>query len=701
MTSSSPKRVLIVGAGCSGLAAIKACLEEDQIPVCLEKTLDIGGLWNYSDKPAAPNTAGIYNSLVINTCKEMMAFSDFPVPENLPQFLTHKNVLHYFRLYARHFRLLDYVRFNTEVRQIRKADDYETTGRWSVTYVTHVRESCVMKCDNVQESCGSKSEKQKFGKDKQSADFGNDAHERKGNESSNDQEKNKDEKKSREAEVTHDACRVVAEVYDGVMVCTGHHTVPYTPNFPGMEEFEGTLLHSHDYKRPESFAGKTVVVLGIGNSAVDIAADLAKTAKKVFLSTRRGSWIVPRTALWGLPADMLANSRVTFSLPNKLLEWCVERQANLRMDHDKLGLTPKHGLLGAHPTINDEIPFHLLNGRVEVRPNVVQIHKRSVQFQDGTVQEADVIILATGYDYRLDFVDPDVIQVRDNRVRLFQYVFPPHLPHATLAVIGLVQPVGAVMPISEIQSRWFVNLLLGRVHLPERKVMDADIDMKLRDMDGRYYSSRRHTLQTYWIAYMDVVATQIGARPDLRRLFFKDPELALKCYFGPCLPAQYRLQGPRPWPHAARFIKDTMARTFKRPQNVRDPSRQPDDPWSRDQHPGTARPEAARPSPGQREAGAVPRSSRIDGRSVSRADAGSEVGRNSKEQYLPTSSSSSWRWSRASVVYLAYVVLVCACCALWVGGSLWGQAENFVSVVDGSAELGKKLKPHCYGNPCF
>lgn len=52
--------------------------------------------------------------------------------------------------------------------------------------------------------------------------------------------------------------------------------------------------------------------------------------------------MVARTALWGIPADMLANSRVVFSLPTRLLQWCVELQANMRMDHDMLGLTPAH-----------------------------------------------------------------------------------------------------------------------------------------------------------------------------------------------------------------------------------------------------------------------------------------------------------------------------------------------------------------------
>ena len=68
-------------------------------------------------------------------------------------------------------------------------------------------------------------------------------------------------------------------------------------------------------------------------------------------------------------------------------------------------------LLGAHPTINDEIPFHLMSRRVEVRPNVTHFLPHQVHFQDGTLEEVDVVIMATGYDYRLDFLDPEVVQV--------------------------------------------------------------------------------------------------------------------------------------------------------------------------------------------------------------------------------------------------------------------------------------------------
>ena len=266
-----PRRVLIVGAGSSGLTAAKACLEEGLVPVCLEKTLDVGGLWNYSDDPPAPGTAGIYANLVINTCKEMMAFSDFPVPDEVPQFMTHGHVLRYFRAYAAHFRLLPHVRFNAEVRRVRKADDYEETGRWVVTYVTHASDACPVKCVN-----GGRGR----GRDRDDV----------GSEEKDDRRCSGTAKKLSEPEAeTGDGewwqnppeagvrgsgeCREVSEEFEGVMICCGHHTVPYVPALPGIDLFQGRVIHSQEYKRPERFAGKRVLVMGQYNSSLSLVSN--------------------------------------------------------------------------------------------------------------------------------------------------------------------------------------------------------------------------------------------------------------------------------------------------------------------------------------------------------------------------------------------------------------------------------------------
>lgn len=122
-------------------------------------------------------------------------------------------------------------------------------------------------------------------------------------------------------------------------------------------------------------------------------------------------------------------------------------------------------------------------------------------------------------------------------------MFAPNLKHPkTLAFISLAQPIGALLPIGEQQSRWFAQLMADKVKLPDQKTMWKDIESKKQFMK-RFYESDRHTIQVDWINFMDEVTKQFGAKPNLLKYFFTDPELWTALFFGPALPYQYRLTG--------------------------------------------------------------------------------------------------------------------------------------------------------------
>ncbi|MFM9054023.1 MAG: flavin-containing monooxygenase, partial [Solirubrobacterales bacterium] len=89
-------------------------------------------------------------------------------------------------------------------------------------------------------------------------------------------------------------CRT--EAFTDLMVCNGHHWNPRWPEpaFPGSESFTGEQMHAHDYKTPEILDGKRVLILGIGNSATDIAVESSRIADRTILAMRRGAWIVPK-----------------------------------------------------------------------------------------------------------------------------------------------------------------------------------------------------------------------------------------------------------------------------------------------------------------------------------------------------------------------------------------------------------------------
>eukprot|EP00058_Branchiostoma_floridae_P002733 XP_002588221.1 hypothetical protein BRAFLDRAFT_57447 [Branchiostoma floridae] len=488
------KRVAIIGSGASGLAAIKCCLDEGLQPVCFEKGTDIGGLWNFKEE-ALPGFASVYRSTVTNTSKEMICFSDFPIPKEYPNFMHHSWVIKYFRLYADNFGLIKHIRFRHHIDHIKPREDFQKTGQWDVTYTDEKNET-------------------------------------------------------------------TTEVYDAVMVCTGHHVYPHYPrdSFPGIDDFQGKIMHSHDYKDHLGFENKRVVIVGIGNSAGDIAVELSQHAKQVYLSTRRGTWIINRVSDHGLPVDIVkarrAKSAIIGRLPVSLVRKLAHDELNKRFDHALYGLQPEHPFFGQHPMVNDDMPNRIITGSLVIKPNIRRFTKTGVVFDNDTVEEdIDAVVFATGYRFDFPFIDKSVMKVENNQVTLYKYVFPPKLDPPTLSIIGLVQPVGAIMPISEMQSRWATRVFNGTAKLPPQVVMCDNIRQKAVAMSRRYYQSPRHTIQVDYVPYMDEIAEQIGVKPNFKSLLLSDPGLAMRCYFGPCTPYQYRLMGPGAWKGAKEAIE--------------------------------------------------------------------------------------------------------------------------------------------------
>ncbi|XP_074525279.1 flavin-containing monooxygenase 5-like [Halichoeres trimaculatus] len=486
------RRVAVIGGGSSGLACIKCCLDEGLQPVCFESSDDLGGLWRFKENPE-PDRASIYHSVIINTSKEMMCFSDFPIPAHFPNYMHNKLIMDYFRMYAEQFQLTKHIRFNTKVLQVKQRSDFAHSGQWDV------------------------------------------------------ETENKEGKKEK-------------HIFDAVMICIGHHCNPNLPldDFPGIHTFTGKYFHSRDYKTPEEWRDKKVVVIGIGNSGGDIAVELSKVTKQLYLSTRRGAWILNRVGDNGIPMDMVFNrvsEMMRVILPFNVLCGFVESRLNSRFDHGLYNLKPKHRLFSQHPTVNDELPNRILSGTVQVKPNISRFQGSSVEFDDGSVvEDVDLVVFATGYTFSYPFLSSQVVSVSDNKASLYKYVFPPELQRPTLAIIGLVQPLGAIMPISEMQARWATRVFKGCAKLPSEAAMMKDIKSKEETMAKRYVSSQRHTIQVDYICYMDEIAELVGVRPSIPRLLLSDPRIGLSVLLGPCTPYQFRLRGPGKWAGARQAI---------------------------------------------------------------------------------------------------------------------------------------------------
>ncbi|XP_061201419.1 flavin-containing monooxygenase 5-like isoform X3 [Neopsephotus bourkii] len=136
LQDSMVRSVAIIGAGVSGLASVKCCLDEGLEPTCFERSEDIGGLWRYTNSMDSGRFS-VYRSVITNTSKEMSCFSDFPCPEYFPSYLPHSLLMEYFRMYARHFDLLRHIHFKTTVLSVRRRPDFATSGQWEVVTETN------------------------------------------------------------------------------------------------------------------------------------------------------------------------------------------------------------------------------------------------------------------------------------------------------------------------------------------------------------------------------------------------------------------------------------------------------------------------------------------------------------------------------------------------------------------------------------
>lgn len=381
----------VVGAGAAGLVAARELMALGHQVTVYEKTNSIGGVWAYTeeteDDPLGLNPnrkhvhGSMYKNLRTNLPREVMGVGDFPFDDRFPgstdprRYCSHEEVFRYLKAYAEHYDVLGCVRLGNDVAKLTQVharhqdgNDGSAAGRkwtrWNVEVVSRGR---------------------------------------------GDEE-----------------CVSTTVMYDAVVVCNGHYSKPRVPQWPGQDVFPGKQMHSHNYRHPEPFSGKRVLVVGAAFSGSDISQELLENGADVFLSAR--SW------------EDLAEGRAAHESEREIVK--VGNVKELKADG-------------------------------------------SVLFVDGNqIENVDVVLYATGYLYSFPFLEdvPGAPDVEENRVApLYKHVFPPALA-PTLSFIGLPWKI-VPFPQFQLQARWIGSCLNCSSMLPSQEDMQKEVKAWYDELD--------------------------------------------------------------------------------------------------------------------------------------------------------------------------------------------------------------------------
>lgn len=359
--------VCVVGAGGSGLAAIKNLRELGFAVDCYERETGVGGSWNVRHEHSP-----LHASSHLAVSRLGAQYPDFPMPDDWPDYPHHTLVLSYLERYADHFELRQHIWFGTEVVRLEPVAD--GSGRWDVT-------TAAQRGDQVR-----------------------------------------------------------TMRYAAVVVATGYHRSPYLPDLPGLADFGGRVLHSSGYKDQTQLRGRRVLVIGGGNAGCEIAAEAAGVAATCWHSTRSGRWHVPKY-LMGRPSDQVLVRAQASRLPQPLRRRMVRTLLGLTVGApSRYGLPdPQHPAL-ARPAVAGSAVFDGIGqGKIIPVPEVARFEIDEVRFVDDQVADPNLVIMATGYAPRFDFIDGDLLGGDETGLpNLRWHTLSTRL--RTLAVVGLLRP---------------------------------------------------------------------------------------------------------------------------------------------------------------------------------------------------------------------------------------------------------------------
>ncbi|MDW3097697.1 MAG: NAD(P)-binding domain-containing protein [Alphaproteobacteria bacterium] len=277
--------------------------------------------------------------------------------------------------------------------------------------------------------------------------------------------------------------------FANLIVATGTNWHPNRPSYPGT--FSGEAIHAVDYASPDRFRSKRVMVVGAGNSGCDIACDAAIHADKAFISVRRGYHFIPKH-IFGMPADVFAHGGP--KLPMPIQQWVMGKMLRLLIgDVTRYGLPqPDHKVFESHPIVNSELLHHLGHGNIHAKPDIERFDGSDVIFKDGSREELDVIVYATGYNYSMPYLAEGAVPFRAGRPDLYLTVFGRDLPG--FYAMGFEETNSGGYFLYDEMANCIANAIQDRARAPARAEQFRQETTTDPDLSGgiRFIESPRH-----------------------------------------------------------------------------------------------------------------------------------------------------------------------------------------------------------------
>src|SRR5262245_19262234 len=419
--------VAVIGAGCSGLAVLRALRLRGLAAEGFEKGSDVGGLWRYENDNGL---SGAYASLRTNVSRKRMAYPSFPMPKSDTDFPSHVEMTAYLDAYAEKNCLPQFIQRRTTIESLQPVGN----GAWC-----------------LQTSDGS------------------------------------------------------LRRFQAVVVATGVFWCPRMPQYPG--SFEGRFLHSHDYRTPEAFAERRVLVVGAGQSAAEIAIEVSGVAARTYMSIRGAVHVIPRW-LGGKPYDRLdvaPFNRMSWRLLNLIFARRVSREIGTVPPSWP---TPARRILEGIPIVSSDLVPAIRRGYVTVKPAIERLTASGVRFVDGSEEAIDSIVCATGYSISLPFLSSTVVATNGRDFPLYRRIVPPNQPGLFFA--GFVDAPGGLLPVVERQGEWIAAVLAGQLRLPKPDQMWRAMARAERRTRQRFPSEPPHSIRCDPHAYRRMLASDLA-----------------------------------------------------------------------------------------------------------------------------------------------------------------------------------------------